>query len=84
MFKLFRCVNELYAPELSFLCPLFDKLVLPVLLYGSEIWGFHKAVDIEKAHLLFCKKSLHLKRNTANYFIYGEFGRYPLNLNCKL
>ena len=57
---------------------------MPVLLYGSEIWGFHKALDIEKVHLLFCKKILHLKRNTANYFIYGELGRYLLNVNCKL
>ena len=71
MFKLFRSVNELNAPEPSFLCTLVDKLEMPVLLYGSEMWGFHKAVDIEKVHLLFCKKILHLKRNTANYFIYG-------------
>ena len=77
MFKLFHSVNELYASEPSFLCTLFDKLMMPVLLYGSEIWGFYKAVDIEKAHLLFCKKILHLKKNTANYFIYGELGRYP-------
>ena len=48
---------------------------MPVLLYGSEIWGFHKAVDIEEVQLLFRKKILHLKRNTANYFIYGELGR---------
>ena len=53
------------------LCTLFDKLVMPVLLYGSEIWEFHKDLDIEKVHLLFGKKILHLKRNTANYFIYG-------------
>ena len=84
MFKQFRSVNELYAPEPSFLCTLFDKLVMPVLLYGSEIWGPHKAVDMEKVHLLFCKTILHLRRNTANYFIYGELGRYPLNVDCKL
>ena len=53
MFKLFRSVNGLYAPEPIFLCTLFDKLVMPVLLYGSEICGFHKAVDIEEVHLLF-------------------------------
>ena len=76
MFKLIRSVNELYAPEPSFLCTLFDILVMPVLLYESEIWGFHKAVDIEKVHFLFCKPILHLKRNKANYFIYGELGRY--------
>ena len=45
---------------------------------------FHFFLDIEKVNLSFCKKILHLKRNTANYFIYGELGRYPLNVNCKL
>ena len=84
MFKLLRSVNELYAPETSFLCTQFDKLVMTVLLYESEIWGFHKALDIEKVPLLFCKKILHLKRNTANYFIYNELGRYTLNVNSKL
>ena len=74
MSKLFRSIHELYAPEPSFLFTLFDKLVMSVLLYGSKICGFHKAVDIEKVHLLFCKKILHLKRNTANYFMYGELG----------
>ena len=53
----FISFHESYAPEPSFLCTLFDKLVIPVLLYGSEIWGFHKAVDIEKDHLLFCKQN---------------------------
>ena len=57
---------------------------MPVQLYGSEIWGFHKAGHIEMAYLLFCKKNLHLKRNTANYFIYGELGRYSPNVNCKI
>ena len=80
MFKLFRSVNELYAPEPSFLCNLCDKLVMPVLLYGSDIWEFHKAVDIEKVLLFFCKKNW----NTVKYFIYGEFGRYLLTVNYKL
>ena len=79
MFKLFRSINELYAPEPSFLCTPFNQL------YESEIWGFHKTVDIEKVYLLFWKKILHFKRNTANYFIYGELGRILiLNINCKL
>ena len=64
-------------------CTLFYKLVMPVLLYGSEICGFHKTADIEKLHLLFCKKSLHLKWNTTNYFIYNVLGGYPLNVNVN-
>ena len=35
---------------------LFDCLVLPILLYYCEIWGFEKLEDIEQVHLTFCKK----------------------------
>ena len=65
-------MNYMHQNQVFFVFPLFDKLVMPVLLYVSEIWGFHKALDIEKVHLLFCKTMLHLKRNTTDYFIYGE------------
>ena len=29
---------------------IFDSMVLPILCYGSEVWGFHNAVDIERVH----------------------------------
>jgi hypothetical protein len=32
---------------------LFDCIILPILNYGSVIWGFHDAGDIEKVHLRF-------------------------------
>ena len=30
---------------------LFDSLVLPILLYGCEIWGFESSKILEKPHL---------------------------------
>lgn len=35
---------------------LYDKLVIPVMNYCSELWGFYKATHIERAHLSFCKR----------------------------
>jgi hypothetical protein len=33
---------------------LFDKMVKPILLYGSEIWGYSKNIDcLEKIQLRF-------------------------------
>ena len=32
---------------------LFDSLVIPILNYGSEVWGFRKSPDVEKVHLKF-------------------------------
>lgn len=32
---------------------LFDKVVVPILLYGCEIWGYENIDIIEKIHLKF-------------------------------
>ena len=54
---------------------LFDKLVAPILNYGSQVWGFCEAKQIERTHLMFCKQLLSVKNSTQNDFIYGELGR---------
>ena len=41
----------------SHVLDLFDKLISPILNYGSEVWGFHKASAIETVHMQFCKKT---------------------------
>ena len=35
---------------------LFDKLVSPILNFGSEVWGFYKSPSIETVHLQLGKK----------------------------
>lgn len=62
---------------------LFDKLILPILNYGGEVWGFSKAESIERVHLQFCKQLLGVKIQTQNDFIYGELGRMPVR-NLRL
>ena len=56
-----------YLYKFTFITPmhkfeLFDKLIAPILNYGSELWGFAKANAIERTHMRFCKKIL----GTAN------------------
>jgi hypothetical protein len=62
---------------------LFDKVVKPIVLYGSEVWGFRNYHMVEKVHLKFCKLSLNLKTSTANSLVYGELGRFPLSVDIK-
>ena len=69
-----------YLYKFTFLSPrhkleLFDKLILPILNYGGEVWGFSQANVIERVHLQFCKLLLGVKKTTQNDFIYGELGR---------
>ncbi len=57
---------------------LFDTLVLPVLNYGSEIWGFAKAEKLEKFYLNYLKTILHVRQSTPSCFIYKEIEVLPL------
>ena len=59
---------------------LFDKLVTPILLYGSEIWAYENNDIIEKLHLRYCKYRLSVNKSTTSSMVYGELGRYPLNI----
>ena len=57
---------------------LFDKLVTPVLTYGSEVWGFSSLKGIESFHRKCLKSALNISKYTANAICYGETGREPL------
>jgi hypothetical protein len=50
---------------------------------NSQIIKIFKYI-LEKVHLKFCKIILHLKATTPNCMIYGELGRYPLDIDIKL
>jgi hypothetical protein len=64
---------------------LFDNMVKPILLYGSEIWGYSKNIDcLQKIQLRFCKLLLKLKSSTPNYMIYRELGRFPIEIDIKI
>ncbi len=62
---------------------LFDKTIKPILLYGSEIWGFGKNNILERVQLKFYKHVLNLKRTTPSVMIYGELGIYPLQIDIQ-
>ena len=63
---------------------LFDKTVLPVLLYGCEIWGYENTDMLEGLHLKFCKYVLGVNRSTTNNMVYGELGRYPVKIYIEV
>ena len=62
---------------------LFDALVVPILLYNCEVWGFKYVELAEKLHLKFMKYVLNVKTSTCNSMVYGELGRYPLHIRAK-
>ncbi|XP_067668393.1 uncharacterized protein [Haliotis asinina] len=64
---------------------IFDAQIQPILLYGAELWGMHRFYEIEKVHLIACKRFLNVSPQTPTAIVYGECGRYPLYINalCK-
>ena len=65
---------------------LFDQTILPILTYACEIWGFEKLHMIEKVHIEFLRSIIRVNKSTPLYMIYGELGRYPLEIyiKCKM
>jgi hypothetical protein len=39
---------------------------------------------IERVHLKICKLPLHVKTSTPNFMVYGELGRYPIDIDIKV
>ena len=46
---------------------LFHNMVLPILLYSSEVWGIENNDLIIKLHVEFCKHILHCKTSTPTF-----------------
>ena len=66
-----------YLP-LNVVFKLFDSKVLPILCYGSEIWGSQILSDIEIVQNQFCKYVLGLGSRSVNVAALAECGRKPL------
>jgi hypothetical protein len=43
---------------------LFDSMIEPILIYGSEAWGYENLKFIEQIHLKYCKRVLQVKYPT--------------------
>ena len=57
---------------------LFESIVCPILLYGSEVWGLKKIDMLEIFYRNFFKQILKLRPSTPNCMIYVEVGKSPL------
>ena len=73
----------MYDLPINIVLDLFDKMILPILLYGSEIWGYENIDNIEIFYRKFLKNTLRLNKQTTSCMVYGEAGRKPLSITIK-
>ena len=84
LFKLEREMGEQFRTNPKLTMRLFDALVKPILLYGSEVWGIdnkekNEGKDpAEIVHIKFCKMLLGVPTNASNNACRAELGRIPL------
>jgi hypothetical protein len=60
MYSLITKARRLQLP-VDIQCELFEQLIVPILLYGSEVWGYCKLDRIEIFYRKFLKQILHLR-----------------------
>ena len=58
---------------------LFNSLIQPILLYGSDVWGTcnNSSKQIDKVYLYYMKNILLTKSNTSSLIVHGECGLLP-------
>ena len=74
---------------IKLLLKIYDTMVVPILLYGAEVWAASgkftpdkwDKTEIERQHTCLLKQILGLNRSTPNIVVRAEFGRLPLLLN---
>ena len=86
MFSMLRKCRILGLP-IDIQLQMFNTMISPILLYECEVWGFENndaiGIGIESLHSLFLqfyKISLGVKKSTPNCILYGELGRYPIEI----
>ena len=69
-----RAMWKLGVFEHKALFKIFDSLVVPILCYGSEVWGYEYQRKIEQVHINFCKSVL----GVGKYALWQIAGSYKV------
>ena len=77
MFSVMTKVKKLCLP-VDIQLQLFDSMLSPILLYGSEVWGYENIAIISQFQLKFYKYMLKLKMSTPTIMVMGELGACPI------
>ena len=82
IFKLNQYLYSFTDLQPKHVLALFYKLILPILTYGGEVWGFFKTSSTrEGTFAILLKAARSKKKSTQNDFIYGELGRTSIQTN---
>ena len=78
--EIFKVSWNIGCFDINVFFKLFDAQIVPVLLYGSELWGCFGCPNVEKVHMYACKRIIGLSSQSPNHMVYGELGRHHLSV----
>ncbi|MES9882143.1 MAG: reverse transcriptase family protein [Sedimenticola sp.] len=82
LFLLYKKIRNLNL-SIDIQLKLFDQMILPILTYGCEIWGFENIQVMENVQNNFLRHITKLRKSTPIYMIHAELGRYPIEIEIK-
>ena len=62
---------------------LFHQCIFPILLYGSQVWGFRNCKVLERKCMRYFKFILRVSITTCNSAVYAELGEIPIQTYAK-
>ena len=65
---------------------LFESLIKPILIYGSDVWGASKPARtaVDTIFLRYVKNFLGVKTTTSTHIVHGEVGCLPPSTACVI
>ncbi len=85
LFLVLKISTEDYV-NVKTMIKVFKYNVKPILLYGSEIWGYQSKENskVEKVQIMFCKHILGVHRNTTYAAVLGELNIKPFKIDMDV
>ena len=79
--KKLKCVKALTL-EIRF--DIFDTVIRPITMYGSDEWGLCKSElhDLDKLFLNYMRCALCIKATASEIIVYGECCKFPPSIYC--
>jgi len=71
IFQINKYLHKFTSLSVQHRLDLCEKLITPILNYGSQVWGFAHCTCIERVHLQCCKRLLGVK-NVPKMTLYME------------
>ena len=82
MHLLYKRIRNLNLP-IDLQLQLFEHTILPIALYGCEIWAFENTKIIEKLQNEFLRYITNSRKSTPAYMLHAELGCKPIDIKIK-